>query len=81
MVVSKLDQETHKQWEYQISVMSEELPTWTQLAEYPAETIKRVSKLAEKVSAKYRESRRKKLKRTFMQANDAAEQKAKRTFK
>ncbi|KAJ0169482.1 hypothetical protein K1T71_015069 [Dendrolimus kikuchii] len=34
MVVSKLDQETHKQWEYQISVMSEELPTWTQLAEF-----------------------------------------------
>lgn len=34
MVVSKLDQESHKQWEYQISLMSDELPTWTQLIEF-----------------------------------------------
>ncbi|KAJ0184379.1 hypothetical protein K1T71_000802 [Dendrolimus kikuchii] len=91
------DHESEEQWEVRRAFMlehkdnfdQEELITLAQLftnieflgCRYPAETMKRVSKLAEKVSAKYRESRRNKLKRTFMQASDAAEQKAKRTFK
>ncbi|RVE46407.1 hypothetical protein evm_008941 [Chilo suppressalis] len=48
---------------------------------YPPQTMKRIAMLSEKVSAKYRDSRKNKLKRTFVQASDAAEQKAKRTFK
>ncbi|CAH0730851.1 unnamed protein product, partial [Brenthis ino] len=48
---------------------------------YPPQTMKRIAKLAEKVSAKYRESRKNKLKRTFVEASDAAEAKAKRSFK
>ncbi|CAK1547907.1 unnamed protein product [Leptosia nina] len=48
---------------------------------YPQETMKKIAKLAETVSAKYKESRKNKLKRTFVQASDAAEQKAKRSFK
>lgn len=45
---------------------------------YPPETMKRISQLSEKVSTKYRESRKNKLKRTFVEASDAAEAKAKR---
>ncbi|GBP84907.1 Partner of xrn-2 protein 1 [Eumeta japonica] len=48
---------------------------------YPSATMRRITELAEKVSAKYREQRRGKLKRTFVQASDAAEQKAKRSNK
>lgn len=48
---------------------------------YPAETMKRIAQLAANVTEKYRSSRRDKLKRTFVGASDAAEMKAKRTFK
>ncbi|CAG9136118.1 unnamed protein product [Plutella xylostella] len=48
---------------------------------YPPETMARVSQLAARVSSRYRDSRKNKLKRTFVQASDAAEAKAKRTFK
>ncbi|XP_061727634.1 partner of xrn-2 protein 1-like [Cydia pomonella] len=48
---------------------------------YPPETMKRIAKLSEKVASNYRDSRKNKLKRTFVQASSAAEQKAKRTFK
>lgn len=33
MVVSKLDSESVKQWEQQLNVMCDELPTWIQLKE------------------------------------------------
>ncbi|KAJ8734219.1 hypothetical protein PYW07_014770 [Mythimna separata] len=34
LVVSKLDPESIKQWEYQLGVLSNDLPTWTQLSEF-----------------------------------------------
>lgn len=51
------------------------------IARYPPETMQRIAQLSEKVSEKYKASRKNKLKRTFVEASDAAEQKAKRTFK
>ncbi|CAH2064715.1 unnamed protein product, partial [Iphiclides podalirius] len=91
------EHESDEQWEVRRSFMmehkdnfdEEELVTLAQLftnieflgCRYPAPTMKRIAKLAEKVSQKYKESRRNKLKRTFVQASDAAEQKAKRSFK
>ncbi|KPJ14054.1 hypothetical protein RR48_01629 [Papilio machaon] len=93
----RTDHESDEQWEVRKSFMLEhkdsfdeaELITLAQLftnieflgCRYPPLTMKRVAKLAEKVSKKYKESRKNKLKRTFVQASDAAEQKAKRTFK
>ncbi|KPJ05359.1 PREDICTED: uncharacterized protein LOC106125988 [Papilio xuthus] len=93
----RTDHESDEQWEVRKSFMLEhkdsfdeaELITLAQLftnieflgCRYPPLTMKRVAKLAEKVSKKYKESRQNKLKRTFVQASDAAEQKAKRTFK
>ncbi|XP_045526210.1 partner of xrn-2 protein 1-like [Pieris brassicae] len=91
------EHESDEQWQVRRSFMLEhkdnfdedELVTLAQLytnieflgCRYPVETMKRIAKLAEKVSAKYKESRKNKLKRTFVEASDAAEQKAKRTFK
>ncbi|XP_013138089.1 PREDICTED: uncharacterized protein LOC106103006 [Papilio polytes] len=93
----RTEHESDEQWEVRKSFMLEhkdsfdeaELITLAQLftnieflgCRYPPLTMKRVAKLAEKVSKKYKESRQNKLKRTFVQASDAAEQKAKRTFK
>ncbi|XP_072947016.1 partner of xrn-2 protein 1-like [Epargyreus clarus] len=93
----RTEHESDEQWEVRRSFMvehqdsfeEEELITLAQLftnieflgCRYPPQTMKRIAKLAEKVSAKYRESRKHKLKRTFVQASDAAEQKAKRSFK
>ncbi|XP_041983830.1 partner of xrn-2 protein 1-like [Aricia agestis] len=90
------EHESDEQWEVRKMFMIEhkdnfeeqELITLAQLftnieflgCRYPQETMKRIAKLAESVSAKYRDSRKNKLKRTFVQASDAAEQKAKRTF-
>ncbi|XP_013161253.1 PREDICTED: uncharacterized protein LOC106113074 [Papilio xuthus] len=34
LVVSKLDVESHKQWEQQISLMAEDMPSWSQLVEF-----------------------------------------------
>ncbi|KAJ8706806.1 hypothetical protein PYW07_012884 [Mythimna separata] len=92
----RTEHESDEQWEVRRNFMEEhkddfeegELITLAQLftnieflgCRYPAATMKRIAKLSEKVSAKYRESRKHKLKRTFVQASDAAEQKAKRTF-
>ncbi|KAG6465929.1 partner of xrn-2 protein 1-like isoform X1 [Manduca sexta] len=91
------EHESDEQWEVRKSFMMEhkdkfeedELITLAQIftnveflgCRYPPQTMKRIAKLAEKVSAKYKESRKNKLKRTFVEASDAAEQKAKRTFK
>ncbi|CAG4969984.1 unnamed protein product [Colias eurytheme] len=91
------EHESDEQWEVRRMFMvehkdnfeEEELVTLAQLftnieflgCRYPQATMKRIAKLAEKVSAKYKESRKNKLKRTFVQASDAAEQKAKRSFK
>ncbi|XP_038221396.1 partner of xrn-2 protein 1-like [Zerene cesonia] len=91
------EHESDEQWEVRRMFMlehkdnfeEEELITLAQLftnieflgCRYPPATMKRIAKLAEKVSAKYKESRKNKLKRTFVQASDAAEQKAKRSFK
>ncbi|CAG9790664.1 unnamed protein product [Diatraea saccharalis] len=91
------EHESEEQWEVRKMFMlehkddfeKEELVTLAQLftnieflgCRYPPQTMKRIALLAEKVSAKYRDSRKNKLKRTFVQASDAAEQKAKRTFK
>ncbi|XP_045783258.1 partner of xrn-2 protein 1-like [Maniola jurtina] len=93
----RTEHESDEQWDVRRSFMMEhkddfeesELITLAQIftnieflgCRYPAQTMKRIAKLAEKVSAKYRESRKHKLKRTFIGASDAAEQKAKRTFK
>ncbi|CAH2209576.1 partner of xrn-2 protein 1-like [Pararge aegeria] len=93
----RTEHESDEQWEVRRSFMMEhkddfeeaELITLAQIftnieflgCRYPAMTMKRIAKLAEKVSAKYKESRKNKLKRTFIGASDAAEQKAKRTFK
>ncbi|CAD0207113.1 unnamed protein product [Chrysodeixis includens] len=90
------EHESDEQWEVRKNFMEEhkgdfeegELITLAQLftnieflgCRYPPATMQRIAKLSEKVSAKYRESRKNKLKRTFVQASDAAEQKAKRTF-
>ncbi|KAL0809088.1 hypothetical protein ABMA28_012716 [Loxostege sticticalis] len=90
------EHESDEQWEVRRNFMLEhkdnfeeaELVTLAQLftnieflgCRYPPQTMKRISKLAEKVAAKYRDSRKNKLKRTFVEASDAAEQKAKRTF-
>ncbi|PZC72756.1 partner of xrn-2 protein 1-like [Helicoverpa armigera] len=92
----RTEHESDEQWEVRRNFMEEhkddfeegELITLAQLftnieflgCRYPPATMKRIAKLSEKVSAKYRESRKNKLKRTFVQASDAAEQKAKRTF-
>ncbi|XP_045508994.1 partner of xrn-2 protein 1-like [Colias croceus] len=91
------EHESDEQWEVRRMFMvehkdnfeEEELVTLAQLftnieflgCRYPQATMRRIAKLAEKVSAKYKESRKNKLKRTFVQASDAAEQKAKRSFK
>ncbi|VVC98643.1 partner of xrn-2 protein 1-like [Leptidea sinapis] len=91
------EHESEEQWEVRRSFMLEhrdnfdeqELVTLAQLftnieflgCRYPQETMKRIAQLAGKVSAKYKDSRKNKLKRTFVQASDAAEQKAKRSFK
>ncbi|XP_026486526.1 partner of xrn-2 protein 1-like [Vanessa tameamea] len=93
----RTEHESDEQWEVRRSFMQEhkedfdeeELITLAQLftnieflgCRYPAQTMKRIAKLAEKVSAKYKESRKNKLKRTFVEASDAAEAKAKRSFK
>ncbi|KOB77159.1 CDKN2A-interacting protein [Operophtera brumata] len=90
----RTEHESEEQWEVRRNFMLEhcgdfeeqELVTLAQLftnieflgCRYPPETMKRISKLSEKVSAKYRESRKNKLKRTFVEASDAAEAKAKR---
>ncbi|XP_028031992.1 partner of xrn-2 protein 1-like [Bombyx mandarina] len=92
----RTEHESEEQWEVRRSFLLEhkddfpeaELVTLAQIytnieflgCRYPPQTMKRISVLAEKVSAKYKESRKNKLKRTFVQASDAAEQKAKRTF-
>ncbi|CAH0698342.1 unnamed protein product [Spodoptera exigua] len=92
----RTEHESDEQWEVRRNFMEEhkndfeegELITLAQLftnieflgCRYPPATMKRIAKLSEKVSAKYRESRKNKLKRTFVQASDAAEQKAKRSF-
>ncbi|XP_050685659.1 uncharacterized protein LOC126980084 [Leptidea sinapis] len=34
IVVSRLDVESHKQWENQVSMLTEELPTWSQLVDF-----------------------------------------------
>ncbi|XP_068627354.1 partner of xrn-2 protein 1-like [Battus philenor] len=75
--------------EHKDSFEEDELITLAQLftnieflgCRYPPQTMKRIANLAEKVSKKYKDSRQNKLKRTFVEASDAAEQKAKRTFK
>lgn len=93
----RTEHESEEQWQVRRSFMLEhkdqfeesELVTLAQLftnieflgCRYPPDTMKRIAKLSEKVSNKYRESRKNKLKRTFVEASDAAEQKAKRTFK
>ncbi|KAJ2941878.1 hypothetical protein O0L34_g10691 [Tuta absoluta] len=92
----RTEHESDEQWEVRRNFMMEhkdnfeeqELVTLAQLftnieflgCRYPAQTMQRIAQLSEKVSAKYRDSRKNKLKRTFVQASDAAEQKAKRTF-
>ncbi|XP_013193848.1 partner of xrn-2 protein 1 [Amyelois transitella] len=93
----RTEHESDEQWEVRKNFMmehkdnfaEEELVTLAQLftnieflgCRYPPQTMKRIAQMSEKVSAKYRESRKNKLKRTFVQASDAAEQKAKRSFK
>ncbi|XP_049884425.1 partner of xrn-2 protein 1-like [Pectinophora gossypiella] len=93
----RTEHESDEQWEVRKNFMvehkdnfdQEELITLAQLftnieflgCRYPQETMARIAKLSESVSSKYRESRKNKLKRTFVQASDAAEQKAKRSFK
>ncbi|OWR48032.1 partner of xrn-2 protein 1-like [Danaus plexippus] len=93
----RTEHESDEQWEVRRSFMMEhkdnfeesELITLAQLftnieflgCRYPQQTMKRIAKLAEKVSAQYKKTRENKLKRTFVQASDAAEQKAKRSFK
>ena len=44
---------------------------------YPSETMQRVAELSEEVAREFREKRASKLKRTFVAASDAAEQRAK----
>ncbi|KAL4711766.1 hypothetical protein ACJJTC_004108 [Scirpophaga incertulas] len=91
------EHESDEQWEVRRMFMEEhkddfqqeELVTLAQLftnieflgCRYPPQTMKMIAKLSEKVAAQYRNSRKNKLKRTFVAASDAAEQKAKRTFK
>ncbi|XP_048480192.1 partner of xrn-2 protein 1 isoform X2 [Plutella xylostella] len=93
----RTEHESDEQWAVRRSFMEEhkdkfseaELVTLAQLftnieflgCRYPPETMARVSQLAARVSSRYRDSRKNKLKRTFVQASDAAEAKAKRTFK
>ncbi|CAK1591673.1 unnamed protein product [Parnassius mnemosyne] len=93
----RTEHESDEQWEVRRNFMLEhkdsfeeaELVTLAQLftnieflgCRYPPQTMKRIAKLAEKVSKTYKDSRKNKLKRTFVQASDAAEQKAKRSFK
>ncbi|XP_061385281.1 partner of xrn-2 protein 1-like [Danaus plexippus] len=93
----RTEHESDEQWEVRRSFMMEhkdnfeesELITLAQLftnieflgCRYPQQTMKRIAKLAEKVLAQYKKTRENKLKRTFVQASDAAEQKAKRSFK
>ncbi|XP_049884088.1 uncharacterized protein LOC126379393 isoform X3 [Pectinophora gossypiella] len=90
------EHEADEQWEVRRRFMmqhkdrfeQDELVTLAQLftnieflgCKYPQETMARIAKLSESVSSKYRESRKNKLKRTFVQASDAAEQKAKRSY-